>query len=154
MSTMAPTRSTACATASSLVNSVTWLCVLLTTATMEEHVLYRGPASYVLAHLDLPPQQPDVKQTSTSACLGIARMAEHVWKAMALQSAVTVHQSTSVTHAKKPSALLTTALMVERVQSQDLTTCVLVHLGMMEQGVRTTKMVSVTLTDVRMEEHV
>ena len=154
VSTTAPTCSTACATASSLVNSATLLCVLLTTATMEGHVLYRGPATYVLAHLDLPPQQPDVKQISTSACLGIVRMVGHVWKAMALQSVVAVHQSTPVTHAKMPSALLTTALTVERVQSQDLTTCVLVHLGTTDQGVRMTKMVSVTLTDVRMEEHV
>ena len=107
-----------------------------------------------LAHLDSPPQQPDVKQISTSACLGIVRMVDRVWKAMALQSVVTVYQSTPVTHAKMPSALLTTALMVECVRSQDLTTCVLVLLDTMEPGVRMIKMVSVTLTDVRMEEHV
>ena len=73
---------------------------------------------------------------------------------MALKSVVTVCQGTLVTHAKMLSALLTTALTVERVQSQDLTTCVLVLLDTTEQGVRMTKMVSVTLTDVRMEEHV
>ena len=39
---------------------VTKLSALLTTATMEEHVLYRGPASYVLVQKDSP--LPDVKQ--------------------------------------------------------------------------------------------
>ena len=81
-------------------------------------------------------------------------MAGCVWKAMALQSVVTVHQSTPVTRAKMLSALLTTALMEGYAQPQDLFTCVLVHLGTMEPGVRMTKMVSVMTTDVRMEEHV
>ena len=108
----------------------------------------------MLAHLDSPPQQPGVKQISTFAWLGIVRMAEHVWKAMALKSVVTVHQGTPVTRAKMLSALLTTALMVGHAQPQDLSTHVVVHLDTMEPGVRMTKMVSVMMTDVRMEEHV
>ena len=81
-------------------------------------------------------------------------MAEYVWKAMAKTSVVTVHQSTLVTRAWKLSALLTTALMVEHAQPQDLSTHVDVHLGTMEQGVKMTKMVSVTPTAALMEEHV
>ena len=71
-----------------------------------------------------------------------------MWKDMALKSVVTVHQNTPVTHAKMLSALLTTALMVEYAQPQDLTTHVIVDLGMKDQGVKLTKMVSVTMTHV------
>ena len=75
-------------------------------------------------------------------------MAEHVWKDMALKSVVTVHQNTPMTHAKMLSALLATALMEGHAQPQDLTTRVVVHLGIMEPGVRMIKMVSVIMTVV------
>ena len=81
-------------------------------------------------------------------------MAGHVWKDMPMTSAVTVHQSTPVTRAKMLSALLTTALIEGHAQPQDLSTRVVVHLDTMEPGVRMTKMVSVMMTAVRMEEHV